>query len=582
MPRWERELVSRTLTAFLREDVGGLREHGRLLPGPVGGGAWLATGRLRIPVRAGRPHDGDLVSDLVARAPFLIGVGPGPGRARRRVTARRLAAVLNLLAAELGAVADPVLAGELAAGFRALRQEAGAALTGSRLRRRRRPVVLGRLRPELAGARATGWSGAIGYETLAAHRDHPLHPFSLARVGLEPGQLPRFAPEHRPRPELTWLSLPAPLLEQAGMRPGWWPDPERAGDVVLPIHPALPAAVLREALAGIGRRPADVVSRAAPEPVRPTLSLRTVVPDRDPGLHLKLPLPIRTLGRLNLRALTRAGLADGARVERVLRAVLADEPRFAGPVVVADESSWAHAGHPMLAVLIRRWDGVDDTAEIVPVAALAATGPDGRTVIAGLAGRYWDGDLDQLIGDYLRALLDWQVTLWLRYGVALEAHPQNVLIAVDRVGDGPRLRLLLRDLDSARIDLEVAGAALGPATPRLGDLADARLAARHPQELADLLITTTLHQCVAAVLIAVAAATGRPVRPLLARVGPMLAELADRHPGRRDTPLLISRIITAGRLPVKRSMTAATLLPKTRTGASDVNKYYGADAPSYL
>ena len=33
---------------------------------------------------------------------------------------------------------------------------------------------------------------------------------------------------------------------------------------------------------------------------------------------------------------------------------------------------------------------------------------------------------------------------------------------------------------------------------------------------------------------------------------------------------------------VGRALTAATLLPKTRTGAADVNKYYGADAPSYL
>ena len=41
-------------------------------------------------------------------------------------------------------------------------------------------------------------------------------------------------------------------------------------------------------------------------------------------------------------------------------------------------------------------------------------------------------------------------------------------------------------------------------------------------------------------------------------------------------------ILDARRLPVKRALTAATLLPKTRTGAADVNKFYGADAPSYL
>jgi hypothetical protein len=153
---------------------------------------------------------------------------------------------------------------------------------------------------------------------------------------------------------------------------------------------------------------------------------------------------------------------------------------------------------------------------------------------------------------------------------------------VDRPARGPRLRLLLRDLDSARIDLDVATARLGHQAPARAELADPRLAATDPEELADLFATTTLHQGVAAVLIDVASALRRPVRPMLDRIRPLLLEAAARHPDARDTALLTARIITADRLPVKRALTAATLLPKTRTGAADVNKYYGADAPSYL
>jgi hypothetical protein len=571
VPGWERELVSRTLNTFLREDVAGLRSRGRLVQGARG--CWLAFGRLRVPVRPGRPRDGDRLADLVAREPMLVSRQVG-----RRVTGRRLHAVLNLLAGQLIRDPDPLLADDFRAGFAALREEAAAALVGARLRRRDRPRVLAGLRPELAGAGGTGWRGAIGFETLAAHRDHPLYPFSLARVGLTADQVARYAPEHGPQLRLNWLTVPASTIERHGVLPDWWPP----DDVALPVHPGVPGRVLARALAGIGLDPESAV-RPDSDLVRPTLSLRTVVANRDPAVHLKLPLPIRTLGRLNLRTVTRAGLADGALVGGLLRRVLADAPEFADAVLVADESTWLHAGHPLLAVLIRRWDGELGGSAIVPVAGLAAIGPTGRPVIRTLAERFWDGDLDRLIADYLRLVIGWQVTLWLRYGVVLEAHPQNVLIAVDRTaGERPRLRLLLRDLDSALIDLELAADRLGESAPAATDLADPRLAAGRPDDLADLLITTTLHQCVAATLIAIAAATGRPVRPMLARVRPVLAEIADRHPDARDTAVLVHRIITADRLPVKRSLTAATLLPKTRTGALDVNKYYGADAPSYL
>jgi siderophore synthetase component len=219
---------------------------------------------------------------------------------------------------------------------------------------------------------------------------------------------------------------------------------------------------------------------------------------------------------------------------------------------------------------------------IVPVAGLAGLGPDGRPVLVALADRFADGDLDRLLGEYLRLLIDWQVGLWLRHGIVLEAHPQNVLIAVDRTAHGPRVRLLLRDLDSAKLDLELLAAGLGRLAPTSADLSDERVAARDPGELLDLFVTTTLHQCVAAVLIDLATALHRPAGPLLALIRPLLAEAADKNPDARDASRLRAGIMDARRLPVKRALTAATLLPKTRTGAADVNKYYGADAPSYL
>ncbi|MBT0771333.1 IucA/IucC family siderophore biosynthesis protein [Kineosporia sp. J2-2] len=621
VPDWERDLVLRLGTALLREDVAGLRSRAELLPvararvagqpsGPRSAigwtrreesrqtqpDLWLALNGLRMPVRVGSPARGDLMSDLVMREPRVIRVSP-TGRSE----ASRLGAVIRAVQTELLAGVAPDLAREFRAGFQALLTEARAAALGAGLRHRRRSVVLGELRTAWPEAGTTVAGSVVGgaadevtaeswrvAEALAAHRDHPVYPFSIARVGLDRNSLRRWAPEHAPRFGLRWVSVPREQVATSGDLPAWWPetapfDPLPAvplaaepppGRLALPVHPAMSPELLGQVLSGISWQP-------LPAPrlqVRPTLSMRTVMPEADPSVHLKVPLPMRTLGRLNLRLVSRASLADGAVLTHSLRALLERDDRFRHTVLTADESTWLHAD-PHLAVLVRRWPRLPG-ARVVPVAGLTARGWDGRMLIDVLSREFFGGDLDALLDTYLRTLLTWQLALWLRYGIVHEAHPQNVLVVLDRPSGRPRLRLLLRDLDSCLVDPELAGPALGEAAP--GGLTDHRLISKDPVDLAAMFVTTTLHQCVASVLIETATGTDRPVASLLARVRPLLRELAEEHRTARDTALLTSGIIRAERLPVKRTLTAATLLPKSRTGAADVNKFYGADAPSYL
>jgi len=348
-----------------------------------------------------------------------------------------------------------------------------------------------------------------------------------------------------------------------------------AGFLALPVHPAVPPDDLERALPGVPM----VALPEAGVAVRPTLSMRTVVVEADRSVHLKLPLPMRTLGHRNLRLISRASLADGASLTRALQAVLAREARFRDTVLTADETAWMHVDN-RLAVLLRQWP-VLGRARVVPVAGLTARSWDGRLIVEELARDFFDGDLDALLEGYLRVLLTWQVMLWLRYGIAHEAHPQNVLVAVDRSGAGEgRLRLLLRDLDSCLVDPQLSGETLGPGLAE--GLHDRRLIVGDPVELTSMVVTTALHQCVAAVLVETALGTGRRVEPLLARIRPLLEEVVHLYRDCRDAAQLITGVINAQRLPVKRTLTAATLLPKTRTGAIDVNKFYGADVRSYL
>ena len=245
----ERGLVTSLLTGFLREDVGGLRARGRLLTGSDGG-LWLAVGALRVPVRPADPARGDQLGDLVARAPHLDRLDHRGPRRRRR--ARRLHAVVNLLAEEL--TGSPSLGDR--PRFDALRVEATAALASTGLRRRARPAVLGRVRPRLLGSEALGWPGAVVFETLAAHRDHPFYPLSPARVGLDAARRPSLAPEHGPLLRLRWVRVPEGALEHAGRLPDWWPG---GGSPLLPVHPAVDDRALSTALTEAGPAVAELV-----------------------------------------------------------------------------------------------------------------------------------------------------------------------------------------------------------------------------------------------------------------------------------------------------------------------------------
>jgi hypothetical protein len=310
----------------------------------------------------------------------------------------------------------------------------------------------------------------------------------------------------------------------------------------------------------------------APEPylqVSPTLSMRTVAVLDDPSTHLKLALPTATLGAANKRGIAAGTLADGATMQRVLQAIAAREPRFAHRIRHADESSYGeHQGHG-LAFLVRRYPPELTDQTVVPVAVLGAPGPDGP-----FGHRLPPGVLD----GYLDLLLDWHVALWLRYGVALEAHQQNISIAL--APDGA-LSLVYRDDDGARVDLPRLAAALGePLTA--GDFADARMVVRDPAELADVFTTITLHLSAAAPLrLLDPGDAGAALRPRLVAAAERWCDPAD--PGATAAAgLLRTAILEAEHLPVKAMVTAGTLLPKQRLGCSDINKHYVRTGPNYL
>ncbi|WP_413810356.1 IucA/IucC family protein [Streptomyces sp. OE57] len=519
-----------------------------------------------------------------ARAP-----GCPPGRSPRTVLTG-LDAVLGRLR---GAVPD-----EDRALYDVFVDECRQALDAMRLHSRVRPRVVAELGARY-GERWGGMAGALAYDTLAAFRDHPVYPTSRGRSIFSEEQLRAHAPEFHPTFPLRWLVLPREAVCGDPARlPGWWPAPGDLGPgpgdghLALPVHPLTLGPPLENALRAAGLHDAARLAERPLLDVRPTLSMRTVaVADDladDPLVHLKLPLTTSTLGQRNRRSVKPGTLIDGEVGQRLVEAVIEREPRFGATVLLADETTHLHAGHELLATLVRRYPPGLENATIVPLAGLLAPAPDGTLVIDGLAQRHYGGDVLALLDDYLTLLFDFHTTLF-AYGIALESHQQNTsLVFEDGSGNGgavPRLRLLIKDHDGPRVHAIRLAAMIGggPAADLCG-FDDRRILTSGDGPVADVFTTITVHLCAAAPLFELARLGRAPLDTLLRRLRDRLTDAVDRlavtRPG-AAAALLRRRVLDADRLPVKAMVTAGTLFTKERSGAADINKHY-VTGPNYL
>ncbi|WP_230990466.1 IucA/IucC family protein [Rhodococcus oxybenzonivorans] len=565
----EAELLLRVLDALLREDHLGIHTAGELTGGPgdrFGHSLWwrapLPGGRMvHLPVRP----DGFLADHALAAAMIVVTDPAGSVDEESSLTG-----VLAALAPRDDADAE--------AGWAAFIEECRQTAEVVRLHVTAEPALHARV----ATAAGDGFGGLLQHEALAALRDHPVHPTGRCRWGMTAGEVRRYAPEYLPTFALRWTAVPRERMRlsaalAAGL-PEWWPTTQALGlpadHIPVPVHPL---TVEREGL----------VVAATPGPdVLPTLSTRTVALAGDPRVHLKLPLPTATLGQRNRRTIKPGTLANGETVHQLLAAVLERETTLHARVLLADESRWADSDDELLAFLIRLYPPEVADHTLVPVAGLLAADParPGHRMIDRLAEQATGGDVLAWFDAYLTALFDWHVALWLRYGIALEAHQQNITVAQ---APGGALRLIYKDNDSGRIDCPRLSAALGQ-TVRPQDFTDPRLPITEPSELADMFTTITLHLCVAALI--VEESGGDPRRRLelfdLARTRLEEALMRWHDPGdpgsHAAAALLRSRVLDADRLPIKAMITAGTLLPKHRLDCSDVNKYYLRCGPNYL
>lgn len=578
-------ICTRVLDALLREDVRGCVSRGRIVMGEeMDAGtttapeqrwleiAHLGANRLWIPVCAER----FMQSWRVSRLPVL---------AERDgcVTALfEVDEILDCFATE----ADK----DTRARFAAFRGECEAALTHRRAAEAQRrewfstsPV------PE-----DEPWHQRMQrHDRLASFLDHPLYPTARAKLGFEVGDLARYAPEFAPSFELNWLAVPIELHHARGSAlPPNWPGFADVGlpvtlehdHVLVPVHPFVWQGELQDMLQSAGL--ADRVSRAPRSWMRvtPTLSVRSLVVSAAPAWHLKLPLTIRTLGAKNIRTIKPSTIADGQSLQDMLAAIVAREPLLRECVLLTREDTGAHvAGNTFLGYIVRRYPeaALQDTTP-VPVAALLAATPDGGCVAEELANRFYAGDLRAFLADYSDLTLRLHLTLWVRYGVALESNQQNSVLVLSQTQ--PRLRLLIKDNDAARLQRGRLARVSPELDTHVAKLEDARITVEEELPLAQMFITITLQLNLAVLVEGLTARRlGLDRAAAYAQVRDRVAAILDELEGTgEDVTLARQTLLDDDWLFLKYLLTAATLQDKSVTGAVDVNKFYGKTARNFL
>ncbi|WAK03683.1 IucA/IucC family protein [Methylobacter sp. YRD-M1] len=440
----------------------------------------------------------------------------------------------------------------------------------------------------------TSWQERqLHYERLAAFLDHPLYPTARAKLGLSPDDLAAFAPEFQQPFQLRWLAVAktihfgataeaslqglCPSFEEVGL------DARLSSDyTLLPVHPLSAHQQFDDLVKAHGLQGQLLL---APRPyleVLPTLSVRTVAVQARPGLHIKLPMAMRTLGGKNIRTIKPSTIADGHAVQTLLSRIAAQDADIAGRLLLTDESLGAHVNHlPELGYILRRYPAGLEQSTVVPVAGLLAATPQGQLVTEELAQAFFAGRLEDFLDAYLEATLRTHLVLWLRYGIALESNQQNSMLMLS--AEGPTLRLLLKDNDAPRIHSARLAARWPTLAPFVDALQDSRIVVDDELPLAQMFTTITLQLNVAVLIEGLANSSHLSRQQLYgcvrSKIDELLTELAQQG---EDIDLARRVLLEDNSQYVKYLLTAASLKPKAATGATDVNKFYGKTGPNFL
>lgn len=420
-------------------------------------------------------------------------------------------------------------------------------------------------------------------DQIASYLDHPYYPTARAKFGLSDTDLEKYAPEFAQSFTLRWLAIDKSLVTLTSSQPQCWPTMEQVGlpgDFALSHH-LFPAHPLT--LQSLESLPEGIIE--APTPyleVTPTLSVRTVVVNSAPHIHIKVPLIMRSLGTKNIRLIKPSTLYDGHWFERLLTHLEQNDADLQGTLFHCNEKHGGHVGDDKsFAYIVREYplNHSQDKA-LVPVAALASPMPDDRLFLEHLAEQYYHNDTLAWFKDYVDLLSKVHLRLWLQYGIALESNQQNAIIAFDGHGN---MTLAMKDNDAARIWPERFKNFEHLSPVKCEQLLDQRIKVGDELALGQMFTTITLQLDIAAIVEAMAAQAIAPSADLYKLVATSLSQQLEQLSNQgHDVTLANKMLFESPNLYAKYLLSSGSLLSKEASGASDINKFYGLSAPNFL
>jgi siderophore synthetase component len=276
---------------------------------------------------------------------------------------------------------------------------------------------------------------------------HPLHPCCRTRIGLTTADVRRYAPEHHPTVDLVVARVPADRWHTTGtgLPPGLLLHPWQHRHHEPHLH--------GYGLTDTGRR----------VPARPLMSLRTL--DTGDGRHVKTAVDVQMTSAV--RTVSPAAVHNGPALSAILPGLvpgltILPEPA-AGAVLVDGRPSRS------LAMVHRTAPRPRPGEVVVPMAALAAPSPaDGRPLLCEAVTRGYPHRPADFLADLVHLLFAPLTTL-LHLGVALEAHGQNMLVALHA---GRPVRLYYRDFGGVRVSPRILAGHGISCPPLHGDVVD--------------------------------------------------------------------------------------------------------------
>ncbi|CEK11997.1 IucA/IucC family protein [Legionella hackeliae] len=284
---------------------------------------------------------------------------------------------------------------------------------------------------------------------------HPYHPNFRAKIGFSRREILQYSPEFNAQLSLHWCALhqqhtylpehsknyKALIAQQLPREYQLWQsqltfkhyDPDCY--LPLPLHPWQWRNQIQHQFSQLIDNK-ELILLPHHQLVKPSMSFRTMMP-LNAGCHLKLAAAVHTTSAL--RTVSPASIENGPLLSSWIHGLLEKHHHYQHTLfIAADLAGMRVSGntipehqHKQLAVIVRE-NPISQLKEeqiLVPVGALFAQTPlSDNSLLIDIINASGLEPLDYL-KQYCQCLLSGQLHLLLRYGIALEAHQQNTLIA---------------------------------------------------------------------------------------------------------------------------------------------------------